>query len=139
MHQPPWSFGFDSQTSKTVYVLEFKRTSDQRRDYRERGESRALAQHDVLIRSLEKVAGEMEREGERSKVKLIVFVEGACGSVHEQTFNNNLKEVGVVESKRGAMRKGLVMNYSMHRIRSYAPILHKGRVQQMGAEVYGTR
>jgi hypothetical protein len=54
-----------------VYVLEFKRTSDQRRDYRERGESRALAQHDVLIRSLEKV-------------------------------------LGVVESKRGAIRKGLV-------------------------------
>ena len=30
-------------TNKMVYVLEFKRTSDQRRDYRERGESRALA------------------------------------------------------------------------------------------------
>jgi hypothetical protein len=58
-------------TNKMVYVLEFKRTSDQRRDYRERGESRALAQHDVLIRSLEKV-------------------------------------LGVVESKRGAIRKGLV-------------------------------
>jgi hypothetical protein len=50
-------------TSKMVYVLEFKCTSDQRRDYRERGESRALAQHDVLFRSLEKVAGETEREG----------------------------------------------------------------------------
>ena len=32
-------------TSKTVCVLEFKRTSDQMSDYRERGESRALAQH----------------------------------------------------------------------------------------------
>ena len=62
-----------------VYVLEFKRTSDQRRDYRENGESRARVQHDVLIRSLEKVAGD-----------------------------NNLKELGVVESKRGAIRKGLV-------------------------------
>jgi hypothetical protein len=95
-------------TNKMVYVLEFKRTSDQRRDYRERGESRALAQHDVLIRSLEKVAGETEREAEGWKVKLIVFVGGACGSVHVQTFNNNLKELGVVESKRGAIRKGLV-------------------------------
>jgi hypothetical protein len=91
-----------------VYVLEFKRTSDQRRDYRENGESHARVQHDVLIRSLEKVAGETEREGERWKVKLIVFVGGACGSVHVQTFNNNLKELGVVESKRGAIRKGLV-------------------------------
>jgi hypothetical protein len=26
---------------------------------------------------------------------------GACGSGHVQTFNNNLKELGVVESKRG--------------------------------------
>ena len=43
------------------------------------------------------MAGETEREGERWKVKLIVFVGGACGSVHVQTFNNNLKELGVVE------------------------------------------
>jgi hypothetical protein len=28
-------------TSKVLYVLEFKRTSDQRQNYRERGESRA--------------------------------------------------------------------------------------------------
>ena len=94
--------------NKMVYVLEFKRTSDQRRDYREKGESRARVQHDVLIRSLEKVAGETESEGERWKVKLIVFVGGTCGSVHVQIFNNNLKELGVVESKRGAIRKGLV-------------------------------
>ena len=91
-----------------VYVLEFKRTSDQRRDYRENGESRARVQHDVLIRSLEKVAGETEREGERWKVKLIVFVGGACGSVHVQTFNNNLKELGVVESTRCIAVAGLV-------------------------------
>jgi hypothetical protein len=95
-------------TNKMVYVLEFKRTSDQRRDYREKAESRARAQHDVLIRSLEKVAGETESEGERWKVKLIVFVGGTCGSVHVQTFNCNLKELGVLESKRGAIRKGLV-------------------------------
>ena len=84
--------------NKMVYVLEFKRTSDQRKDYREKGEARAKAQHDVLIRS----------EGEKWKVKLIVFVGGTCGSVHVQSFNDNLKELGVVESKRGAIRKGLV-------------------------------
>jgi hypothetical protein len=44
-------------TSKVVYVLEFKRTSDQRRNYREHGEARARAQHNVLVKSLEKVAG----------------------------------------------------------------------------------
>jgi hypothetical protein len=94
--------------NKMVYVLEFKRTSDQRRDYREKGEARARAQHDVLIRSLGKVAGETESEGERWKAKLIVFVGGTCGSVHVQSFNDNLNELGVVKSKRGAIRKGLV-------------------------------
>ena len=48
--------------NKMVHVLEFKRTSDQRSDYREKGEARAKAQHDVLIRSLGKVAGETESE-----------------------------------------------------------------------------
>ena len=35
--------------SKVLYVLEFKSTSDQRQPYRERGESRARAQHDILV------------------------------------------------------------------------------------------
>ena len=68
---------------KVIYALEFKRTSDQGRDYREGGESRAMtvlghvearlghveavlghleAQHDILIRSLKKVAEEAEVE-----------------------------------------------------------------------------
>jgi len=44
-------------TKRVLFVLEFKRTLDQRRDYRDRGESRAMAQHDILIRSLEREAG----------------------------------------------------------------------------------
>jgi len=95
-------------TSKTLYILEFTRTSDQRQDYRERGESRARAQHDVLVKSLEKVVKEAEGESAGWTVKLIIFVGGTCGSVHVQTFNNNLKELGVVESKRNAIRKGFV-------------------------------
>ena len=84
-------------TRKVLYVLEFKRTSDQRQNYRERGESRARAQQDVLVKSLEKVAGEAVGENGGWKIKLIVFVGGTCGSVHAQTFNNNLKELGVVK------------------------------------------
>jgi hypothetical protein len=49
-------------TSKVFYVLEFKRTSDQRQNYRERGESRAWAEHGVLVKSLEK---EKEKQLER--------------------------------------------------------------------------
>jgi hypothetical protein len=93
--------------SKVLYVLEFKRTSDQRRNYRERGEARAQAQHDVLVKSLEKVAGEAVGENSGWKIKLIIFVGGTCGSVYAQTLNNNLKD-GVIESKRNTVRKGLV-------------------------------
>jgi hypothetical protein len=41
-------------------------------------------------------------------VKQIIFVGGTCGSVHVQTFNSNLKEFGVVESKRNTIRRGFV-------------------------------
>jgi hypothetical protein len=60
--------------NKVIYVLEFKRTSDQRRDYRERGESRAMAEHDILIRSLKKVAENAEGENGGWKIKRIIFV-----------------------------------------------------------------
>ena len=73
-----------------------------------RGESRARAQHNILVRSLGKVAGEAEGENRRWKIKLIIFVVDTCGSVHTQTFNNNLQELGVVESKQNTIQKGLV-------------------------------
>jgi hypothetical protein len=95
-------------TRKVLYVLEFKRTSDQRRNYLERGEARARAQHDVLFKSLEKVAGEAVGENSGWRIKLLIFVGGTCGSVHRQTLNNNLEELRVVESKRNTVRKGLV-------------------------------
>jgi hypothetical protein len=87
--------------NKVLYVLEFKRTSDQRRNYRER-------QHDVLVKSLEKVAGEAVRENSGWKTKLLIFVGGTCGSVHVQTLNDNPRELGVLESKRNTIRRGLV-------------------------------
>ena len=39
---------------------------------------------------------------------MIVFVGGTSGSVNVQTFNDNLKALQVLESKRNAIRKGLV-------------------------------
>ena len=95
----PHSIAID-WNNKVLHVLEFKRTSDQRHTYREHGESRARAQHDVLVRSLEKVAEEAEGENRGWKIKLIIFVGGTCGSVHTQTFNNNLKELWVVDPTR---------------------------------------
>ncbi len=90
-------------SSKVLYVLEFKRTSDQRRNYRDHWEVRARAQHDVLVKSLEKVAGEAVGENSGWKIKLIIFVGGTCGSVHVQTLNNNLEKLGVIKSKRNTI------------------------------------
>jgi hypothetical protein len=75
---------------------------------KKRGESRAMAQHDILIRSLKKVAEDAEGENGGWKIKPIIFVGGTSGSVHAQTLNDNLKELQVIESKRNAIRKGLV-------------------------------
>ncbi len=39
---------------------------------------------------------------------MIIFVGGTSGSVNVQILNDNLKELQVLESKRNAIRKGLV-------------------------------
>jgi hypothetical protein len=91
--------------NKVLFVLEFKRTSDQRRDYKERAESRAQAQHDILIKSLEKVARDADGENEGWKIRLIIFVGGTSGSVNLKTFNDNMEELQVMESKRNAIQK----------------------------------
>ena len=121
-------------TSKTVTVLEFtERTSDQRQDYRERGECRARDQHDVLVKSLETVAKEAEGESAGWTVKLIIFVGGTCGSVHVQTFNSNLKELGVVESKRNAIRRGFVHEL----LNAQDTVLCSYFAQRVGTKNYG--
>ena len=62
----------------------------------------------LLVKSLETVAKKAERESAGWTVKLIIFVGGTCGSVHVQTSNSNLKELGVVQSKRNAIWRGFV-------------------------------
>ena len=63
--------------------------------------------HDILVRSLKKVAEDAEGENGGWKIKQIIFVGGTSGSVHAQTLNDNLKELQVIESKRNEIRKGL--------------------------------
>ena len=67
-----------------------------------------MAQHDILFRSLKKVAEDAEGENGGWKIKIIIFVGSTSGSVHAQTLNDNLKEIQVIESKRNAIRMGLV-------------------------------
>jgi hypothetical protein len=93
--------------NKVLLVLEFKRRWDPRRDYREQGESRSRAKHDILIKSLERVARDAEGENGGWKIRLIIFVGGTCGSVNVKTFNDNMNELHVIESKRNVIRKGL--------------------------------
>ena len=64
--------------------------------------------HWVLVKSLDTVAKEAEGESAGLTVKLIIFVGSTCGSVHVQTLNSNLKELGVVESKRNTIQRGFV-------------------------------
>jgi hypothetical protein len=92
--------------NKVLLVLEFKRTSEQRRDYRERGESRAKDQHDIHPESRES-GQKADDENEGWKIKLLIFVGGTSGSVNVKTFNDNLQELQVIESKWNAIRKGL--------------------------------
>ena len=42
------------------------------------------------------------------KVQQIVFVGGTCGSVHVGSFNENMKALGVLESKRDPISQNLV-------------------------------
>jgi hypothetical protein len=42
------------------------------------------------------------------KVQQIVFVGGTCGSVHVESFNKNMKALGVLESKWDPIRKKLL-------------------------------
>ena len=91
--------------NKVLYVLEFKRTSDQRRDYRERGEYVAMAQHDILVRSLKNVAEDAEGENGGWKIKVIIFVGGTSGSGHVQnlfmTISRNFRSLNQKELRLG--------------------------------------
>jgi hypothetical protein len=42
------------------------------------------------------------------KVQQLVFVGGTCGSVHVESFNSNMKALGVLESKWDLIRRKLV-------------------------------
>jgi hypothetical protein len=42
------------------------------------------------------------------KVQQIVFVGGTCGSIHVESFNRNMKALGVLDSKWDPIRKKLV-------------------------------
>jgi len=64
-----------------------------------------------------------------------VFVGGTCGSVHVESFNRNMKALGVLESKWDPIRKKLVRHLLEEQdkvLRSYFG--HKGWARSRGGE-----
>ena len=70
------------------------------------------------------------------KVHQIVFVGGTCGSIHVESFNRNMKALGVLESKWDPIRKKLVRRLLEEQdkvlLRSY--FAHKGGTQSKGED-----
>jgi hypothetical protein len=89
--------------TKEFLVIEFKRTRDARSNYVERATAVAQEQYKSLLTGLQAVG-----QVKGWKVQQIVFVCGTCGSIHVESFNINIKSLGVLESKWDPIRKKLV-------------------------------
>ena len=94
--------GLDTAT-KEFLAIEFKRTQDARIKYVERATAVAQEQYKSLLAGLQAVG-----QVKGWKVQQIVFVGGTCGSIHVESFNRNMKALGVLESKWDPIRKKLV-------------------------------
>jgi hypothetical protein len=92
--------GFDTAT-KEFLAIEFKRTQNARSNYVERATEVAHEQNFLTgLQAVGQVKG--------WKVQQIVFVGGTWGSIHVESFNRNMKTLGVLESKWDPTRKKLV-------------------------------
>jgi hypothetical protein len=89
--------------NKEFLAIEFKRTRDARSNYVERATAVAQDQYTSLLTGLQAVG-----QVKGWKVQQIVFVGGTCGSVHVESFNKNMKALGVLESQWDPIRQKLV-------------------------------
>jgi len=89
--------------NKELLAIEFKRTQDARSNYVEKAIAVAQEQYTSLLTGLHAV-GQIKGW----KVQQLVFVGGTCGSVHVESFNKNMKALGVLESKWDLIRQKLV-------------------------------
>jgi hypothetical protein len=90
------------QLKSSLIAIEFKRTQDARSNYVERATAVAQEQYKSLLTGLQAVG-----HVKGWKIQQIVFVGGTCGSIHVESFNRNMKALGVLESKRDPIRKKL--------------------------------
>jgi hypothetical protein len=89
--------------NKELLAIEFKRTRDARSNYVEKATAVAQEQYTSLLTGLQAVG-----QVKGWKVQQIVFVGETCGSVHVESFNKNMKALGVLESKWDPIRQKLV-------------------------------
>jgi hypothetical protein len=89
--------------NKEFLAIEFKRTQDMRSNYAEEATKVAQKQYSSLLEGLRAVG-----QVKGWQTQQIVFVGGACGSVHVESFNKNMKALGVLESKWNPIRQKLV-------------------------------
>jgi hypothetical protein len=111
----PWKGGSEeSSVSEEQYqeswighrvflTIEFKRTQDAGSNYVERAAAAAQDQYKSLLAGLQAVGRVKGWQAQQ-----IVFVWGTCGSVHVESFNKNMKTLGVLESKWDPIRQKLV-------------------------------
>jgi hypothetical protein len=95
----PWKGGSEESSVSE----EFKRTQDAGSNYVERAAAAAQDQYKSLLAGLQAVGRVKGWQAQQ-----IVFVWGTCGSVHVESFNKNMKTLGVLESKWDPIRQKLV-------------------------------
>jgi hypothetical protein len=94
--------GLDTATNEFL-AIEFNRTQDTGNNYEERATAVAQEKYKSLLAGLQAVG-----QVKGWKLKQIVFVGGTFGSIHVESFNRNMKALGVLESKWDHIRKKLV-------------------------------
>ena len=94
--------GLDT-VNKEVLAIEFKRTRGARSNYVEDSIAVAQEQYTSLLTGLQAVG-----QVKGWKAQQIVFVGGTCGSVHVESFNKNMKTLGILESKWDPILQKLV-------------------------------
>ena len=115
----PYSFQLvQPASSRTLDAA--RRMTDARSNHVERATAAAQKQYKSLLTGLQAV-GQLKGW----KVQQIVLVGGTCGSIHVESFNRNMKALGVSESKWDPIRKKLVRRFLRNRTRCYGPTSHK--------------
>jgi len=119
--------GLDVVT-KEFLDIGFKRTQDMGSNHVDEITAVAQKQYKSLLMGLQAIG-----QNKGWNVQQLVFVGGTCGSVHVESFNSNMKALGVLESKWDLIRRKLVrclLEEQDKVLRSY--FAQRGRMRRNG-------